>query len=332
MKAIIDKDLKALLSKEAQNYLEEMAQEAQKISLQYFGKAVLLYTPLYLSNYCDNKCSYCGFNVSNNIKRRKLSLEDVEEEGRVIASTGLKHVLILTGESREMSPVSYIKECVRVLKKYFTSISIEVYPLSEEEYKELVEVGVDGLTIYQETYDGEKYKEVHLSGPKTDYDYRLEAAERACKARMRTVNIGCLLGLSSWRDDVLNVGMHAKYLQDKYPDVELSVSVPRIRPHEGEFDDIKEVSDKDLIQIILALRIFLPRVGITLSTRERDHIRDNVIGLGITKMSAGSCTKVGGRIMNDDVGQFDISDKRGVEEIKNLLLSKGYQPVLKDWC
>jgi len=331
-RAIKEKDLKALLSIDAREYLEEIAEAAQKISLQYFGKAILLYTPMYLSNYCVNKCSYCGFNVDNNVKRRKLSLKEVEKEAKFISSTGLKHILILTGESREHSPVSYIKDCVKILKKYFTSISIEVYPLKEEEYKELVEEGVDGLTIYQEVYDKKKYKEVHLAGPKTDYQFRLGAPERACKAHMRTVNIGCLLGLAPWKWEVIQTAMHAKYLQDKYPDTELSVSVPRMRPHEGTFKDIIEVSDKDLVQIILALRIFLPRVGITVSTRESAYMRDNLLALGITKMSAGSTTAVGGHTIDEDSKQFDISDGRNVEEIKTMLTAKGYQPVLKDWC
>lgn len=331
-KAIKEKDLKALLSIDAQKHLEEMAEEAQRISLQYFGRAILLYTPMYLSNYCVNKCSYCGFNVDNDVKRNKLSLNEVEKEAKFISSTGLKHILILTGESREHSPVSYIQDCVKILKKYFTSISVEIYPLSEEEYKELVEEGVDGLTIYQEVYDKEKYKEVHLAGPKADYQFRLNAPERACKAHMRTVNIGSLLGLAPWREEVIRTAMHAKYLQDKYPDTELSVSVPRIRPHEGTFKDIIEVSDKDLVQIIIALRIFLPRVGITVSTRESAYMRDNLLALGITKMSAESTTSVGGHTINEDSKQFEISDGRNVEEIKQMLLAKNYQPVLKDWC
>ena len=330
--AIKEKDLKALLSIDAQKYLEEMAEEAQRISLQYFGRAILLYTPMYLSNYCVNKCSYCGFNADNNLKRKKLSLDEVEKEAKFIASTGLKHILILTGESRHHSPVSYIKDCVKILKKYFTSISIEVYPLKEEEYKELIGAGVDGLTIYQEVYDKEKYKEVHLAGPKTNYQFRLDAPERACKAHMRTVNIGTLLGLAPWREEVIKTAMHAKYLQDKYPDTELSVSVPRLRPHEGTFKDIIKVSDKNLVQIILALRIFLPRVGITVSTRESAYMRDNLLSLGITKMSAESTTSVGGHTMDKTSEQFEIFDGRNVEEIKQMLLEKKYQPVLQDWC
>lgn len=322
----------ALLSPAAGELLEPMAQRAQKLSLQHFGKAILLYTPMYLSNYCINKCAYCSFNRANEIKRKKLTLQEIDEEARTISSTGLKHILILTGESRKETPVSYIVEAVKVLKKYFHSISIEVYPLTEEEYGEVIEAGVDGLTIYQEVYDEEIYGKVHPGGPKRNYRFRLDAPERACRANIRSINIGALLGLGEWRKEAFFTGLHVDYLQNKYTEVETSISLPRIRPHVGQFRDIYPVSDKDMVQIMLAFKIFLPYAGVTISTRERQAFRDNLIPLGVTKMSAGVSTEVGGHT-NGTKGesQFEISDKRSVEEIKQAILSRGYQPIFKDW-
>jgi len=327
-----ESDFLVLLSDKADEHLEAMAVKSKQLTLQHFGKAILLYTPMYLANFCVNQCVYCGFNITNKIRRRKLTLEEVEEEAKVISSTGLRHILILTGESRQQSSVSYIKECVGVLKKYFRSISIEIYPLETQEYAELVEAGVDGFTIYQEVYNEDMYKLLHLKGPKRDHRYRLDAPERACEAKMRSVNIGALLGLDDWRKEAFFTGLHADYLQNKFLDTEISISFPRIRPHVGDFQPNSVVSDRNLVQIMLATRLFMPRAGITISTRERAEFRDNLIGLGVTKMSAGSSTEVGGHTLEDkSEGQFDISDPRGVEEIKNLVYSKGYQPVFKDW-
>jgi len=325
-------DFLALLSDKAAGLLEIMAQKSRQLTLQHFGKVIFLYTPLYLANYCVNQCVYCGFNAANNISRKKLSGEEVEREAESIASTGLRHVLILTGESRQHTPVSYIEECVQILKKYFRSITIEVYPLEADEYARLIEAGVDGLTLYQEVYNEEVYSQLHPKGPKRDYRYRLDAPERACKASMRSVNIGALLGLNDWRSEAFLTGLHAAYLQDKYPDAEISVSMPRMRPHAGLFQPIDTVSDRSLVQIMLALRIFMPRAGITVSTRERAGFRDNLIGLGATRMSAGSVTEVGGHALhNKSEGQFNISDDRSVGEIKDMIYARGYQPVFKDW-
>lgn len=325
----------SLLSQTDTSRREEMARLAHELTLKHFGRVIQLYTPLYLSNYCDNECVYCGFNSNNDIPRKRLDIEEVKIEAQAIASTGLKTVLILTGESRKMSPVSYVKDCVKVLKKYFSSILIEIYPLAEEEYKELIVEGVDGLTIYQETYDEEVYSRIHPVGPKNDYRFRLDAPERGCKAGMRTVNIGALLGLSDWRRDAFFLALHAMYLQDKFPDVEIGVSVPRLRPHVGAFDAGHKVTDENVVRMILAFRITLPRLGITISTRENPGFRENLIGLGITRMSAGSTTEVGGRTITAPAGkgscQFDISDRRSVEEIKAMLEGKLYQPVFKDW-
>lgn len=325
-------DLHALLSEAASPYLEQMARRANKKTLQNFGKAILLYTPMYLSNYCVNSCVYCGFNMKNKIVRSKLTLEEVEEEAKAIARTGLKHILILTGEAPDKTPLSYIKDCIKILRRYFTSVSIEIFPLRSQEYVDLIDLGVDGLTIYQEVYDENVYDEVHVAGPKKDYRFRLDAAERAASGGIRTLNVGALLGLADFRRESFFAALHANYLQNKYLDVEVSLSVPRIQSHVGDYDARASVTDKDLVQIILAARLFMPRLGITLSTRERADLRDKLIPLGITKMSAGSTTSVGGHtISGTNPAQFDISDSRSIAQIKKELFSRGYQPVVKDW-
>ena len=325
-------DFLALLSPCAEKHLEQLAQKAHELSLQHFGKTILLYTPLYLSNYCVNKCAYCSYNVENKIKRKTLTMEEIEEEAKAIASSGLKHILVLTGESSKEAPVSYIVDAVKILKRYFDSISIEIYPLTTEEYIKLVEAGVDGLTIYQEVYDDAIYDKVHIKGPKKNYKFRLDAPERACIGQIRSVNIGALLGLYDWRKEAFFTALHADYLQNKYTEMEVSVSMPRIRPHIGSFKDVYFVEDKNLLQIILAFRVFLPYVGITLSTREKQSFRDNLIPLGITKMSAGVSTEVGGHSSSSSGDrQFEISDNRSVEEVKKAILAKNYQPIFKDW-
>nr|MBU1328015.1 2-iminoacetate synthase ThiH [Candidatus Omnitrophota bacterium] len=325
----------ALLSPAAENYLEDMAQKAHDLTLRHFGRTIQLYTPMYLSNYCENECAYCGFNSRNDVTRKKLSLEEVEKEASFISSTGLRHILILTGDSREKSSLEYIKDCVRILKKYFSSISIEIYGLTESEYAQIAAEGVDGLTLYQETYDEIIYGMVHKQGPKKDYLFRLDAPERAAKNGIRNVNIGILLGLNDWRKEIFFMGLHAKYLQDKFYDVDIGSSIPRLRPHAGDFKIPSDISDKNMAQIVTALRIFLPQLGIAISTRENPKLREDLLALGITRMSAGSSTKVGGHTMEfyEELNppQFEISDTRNVEEIKAMLAAKGYQPVLKDW-
>lgn len=324
-------DYLALLSPRAEGRLEAMARRAHRLTVQHFGRVIFLFTPLYLANYCVNRCVYCGFKADNRMKRKKLSLAGVEEEAGIIASTGLKHILILTGESRKESPVSYIRDCVEVLRKYFSSISIEIYPLEEEEYRELVLAGVDGLTIYQEVYDRKVYAEMHPAGPKRDYRFRLEATERACRAGIRTVNVGALLGLHHWRSEAFFSGLHADYLQNAFPHVEVSVSPPRMRPHLGGFMPRVKVSDRNLVQYMLSFRLFMPRAGITISTRESPELRDHLVGLGATKMSAGVCTAVGGRVDGGSEAQFEISDGRSVAQMAENIYALGYQPVYKDW-
>jgi 2-iminoacetate synthase len=325
-------DFLSLLSPAAEPFIEEMAQKAHQFTIQQFGKTILLFTPMYLSNFCTNQCVYCGFNTHNKISRKQLTLEEVEIEAKVIADTGLKHILILTGDARKIASIDYLKSCIQVLSRYFTSISIEIYALEAHEYAELISAGIDALTIYQETYNKDLYKELHGKGPKSDYLFRLEAPERACREGIRAVNLGALLGLDDWRAEAFITGIHADYIQNNFPEVEVSISLPRMRPHAGEFQPQFIVSDRNLIQIMLAFRLFMPRAGITISTRESEVFRNNILKLGVTKMSAGSTTKVGGHTnQENNTGQFDICDQRTVSEMKSFLQSHGYQPVFKDW-
>ncbi|MBI9079787.1 MAG: 2-iminoacetate synthase ThiH [Pseudodesulfovibrio sp.] len=337
-KTVLDaEDLLSLMSPAAAPFVEEMAQKASQLTLQYFGRTIQLFTPLYLSNFCTNHCVYCGFNAKNKIPRSQLELAQVEEEAKAIAATGLKHLLILTGESRAKASPDYLDSCMTVLRKYFPSVSIEIYSMDQDEYARLVDSGVDGLTVFQETYDEELYATLHLFGPKKNFRYRLDAPERGCKAGMRVVNIGALLGLGDWRKDAYLTGLHVAYLQNLYPEVDIAVSLPRMRPHAGEFQPTSIVEDRDMVQIMLAFRLFSPRLGITISTRESVQFREDILPLGVTKMSAGVSTAVGGHSQEDDsqdgdtVGQFDISDERTVDEMCEALRKQGYQPVFKDW-
>lgn len=328
-------DFRVFLSPVAENYLEQMAEKAQEITLRHFGRTIQLYAPIYVSDYCENQCLYCSFSARNRGFRKKLSLEEVEREAAFIAAAGLRQILLLTGESKKESPPDYLRDCCRILRRYFSSIAIEVYPLAEEDYKYLVADGADGLTVYQETYDEDIYQNVHPAGPKRNFRFRLETPERGVRAGMRQVNIGALLGLADWRKDVFFLGMHAQYLQNLFPDVEIGVSVPRLRPHAGAFQSVRVVSDQNMVQIILALRLFMPRLSIALSTRENSRFRDHLIPLGITRMSAGSATSVGGytaSFYHDDVfSQFEIADRRSVAEITARIKGEGYEPIFNDW-
>ncbi|MBU4252565.1 MAG: 2-iminoacetate synthase ThiH [Candidatus Omnitrophica bacterium] len=326
-------DFLTLLSRNALGYLEPLAQKAREYTLANFGKVILLYTPLYISNYCDNDCLYCGFKYSNVIQRRKLSVSEVEREAQEIAKSGIRHVLLLTGESKEMSPVSYIQECIQAVSRYFSSVGIEIYPLTEEEYVGLSAAGADGLTLYQETYDRDLYSSLHSRGPKSDYRFRLDAPQRAAVARMRQVNVGALLGLGEFQKDVFLAGLHGRWLQNNYPEIELGISFPRLQPHTGDFICAHPLTDQELVQSLIAMRLFLPRAGIAISTRENSALRKNLIGLGVTRMSAGSRTQVGGYALDatKEEGQFEIADTSSVDQVKKMIAQKGYQPVCKDW-
>ena len=324
-------DALILLSPQALLYLENMAQLAHERTVQQFGYTIQLFTPMYISNYCDNGCVYCGYSHHSGIAREKLSLEDIELEAKAIAETGLEQVLVLTGESKSCSPPSYIQAAVEKLVPIFSSVSVEVYSLTLEEYKGLVTVGADGMTMFQETYNPTLYAQLHPFGPKSDFAKRIDTPELACQAGFRVVNIGALMGLDEWRREAYKTMLHLNYLMQHYPDVELSVSVPRIRPCAVGYSPKYPVDDTALVQYILALRLLFPRVGITLSSRESKYMRDNLVRLGITKVSAGVTTSVGGHTKQDDSSQFTISDNRSVSEMATMLENNGYQPIYKDW-
>lgn len=330
---LLFEDYAALLSPAAEKYLEQMAQKAQFLTRRQFGNAVGLYTPLYIANYCENQCVYCGFNCMNKIHRGKLSYEQIKTEMENIASTGLREILILTGESRSMSGIEYIGRSIEIAKQYFTTIGIEIYPVETEEYAYLQKMGADFVSVYQETYNREKYKEVHLRGPKRNFDYRFHAQERALLGGMRGVGVGALLGLDDFRKDAFAAGLHALLLQNRYPHAEISFSVPRLRPYINHSENSSSgVHEKQLLQVMLAYRLLMPFAGINISTRERAGFRDHVLGLAATKISAGVKTSVGG---HDEAekgdAQFEISDPRSVDEVKTMIINKGMQPVFRDY-
>jgi 2-iminoacetate synthase len=326
-------DYAALLSPAAWPYLEEMAGKAMAETRKHFGNSVSMFTPLYIANYCENLCVYCGFNCQNKIRRGKLSANEIEGELQAIAATGLKEILLLTGESRLQSPVEYIGEAVRLSAKYFSTIGIEIYPLNIEEYAFLQECGADFVSVYQETYDTNRYEQVHVRGPKRSFPYRFHAQERALRGGMRGVAFGALLGLDDYRKDALAAGLHAFFLQQKYPHAEISFSTPRLRPYINNAENNpNDVHEKQLLQVMLAYRLFMPYAGITISTRERAGFRDHVVGMTATKISAGVRVGVGGH-MEEEKGdeQFEISDPRSVAEVHQMILDRGLQPVYTDY-
>ena len=327
------KDYGALLSPVATNYLEEMAARATTETRKHFGNAIQMFTPLYISNYCENHCVYCGFNCHNRINRGKLSLAEIEEELKAIAETGLQEILLLTGESRYQSGVEYIGEAVKLAARYFSTVGIEIYPLNSDEYAYLHECGTDFVCVYQETYNTEKYEQVHLQGPKRIFPYRFHAQARALRGGMRGVAFGALLGLDDFRKDAFAVGMHAYFLQQQYSHAEISFSTPRLRPYinnaQNNFNDVHE---RQLLQVMLAYRLFMPFAGITISTRERAGFRDQVIGMVATKISAGVSVGVGGH-KSEEKGdeQFEIADPRSVKQVHQMIISRGLQPVYSDY-
>ncbi len=325
-------DFLTLLSPEALPHLETMARRAKAETLRHFGRSINLFTPLYLSDHCTNQCRYCGFNARNKQPRRHLELEEAVAEAKAIASTGLGHILLLTGDARAKASPQYIAEIAKAIKPHFASVGIEVYAMSVDEYAMLNAHGVDSMTLFQETYNEELYAWLHPAGPKRDYNYRLNAPGRAVLGGMYSVNIGALLGLESLEHDGFCTGLHAWWLQRQHAGVEVSVSVPRLCPHEGNFDVPHALDDRSFVQYITALRCFLPRAGITVSSRESAFMRDHVIELGVTRVSAGVSTAVGGRATKgSDVGQFEISDHRSTEQMIKALAKAGYQAVCKDW-
>lgn len=325
-------DFGALLSPAAEPLLERIAIRAKLETEKHFGNSIILFTPIYTSNYCENKCIYCGFNRDNQIHRARLSFEDVDKEMKFIAKSGLTEILILTGESKNMSNMEYIGECVKIATKHFSSIGLEVYPTNSQEYHHLHECGADYVTVFQETYDPIRYAELHLAGPKRIFSYRFNAQERALIGGMRGVAFGALLGLGDFRKDAFACGMHGYLIQRKYPHAEISFSLPRLRPFIHNEKDDNPVGEKELLQVALAYRLFMPFAGETISTRERPEFRDNITSICATKMSAGVCVGIGGRA-DEEKGdeQFNISDPRNVIEIRKALVDRGLQPVFNDY-
>jgi 2-iminoacetate synthase len=354
-------DFAALLSPAAEGRLEEMCGRSQALTRQRFGKVIRLFAPLYLSNECINNCKYCGFSRDNPILRVTLSVEEVVREARALAAQGFRNILLVAGEHPKFVSTDYMAQCVRALHSEIPSISLEVAPMETEQYVSLVSAGADGLVVYQETYDQQVYADVHTAGPKRDFAWRLETPERAYAAGFRRLGIGALHGLSEWRRESICLAAHAEYLLKHCWKSQLTLSLPRLRPCAGEFEPLTRMEERQMVQLVCALRLFLPDAGIVLSTRERPKFRDGLMAVGITMVSAGSHTEPGGytgagrenlhhtergRIVElsenaretaerDETlraaGQFDIADERSPEEVAAAVRKMGYEPVWKDW-
>ncbi len=333
-------DFKALLSPAAMPFLEDMAKRAKAETSKHFGNTVYMFTPLYIANFCENYCIYCGFNCYNDINRKKLDMDEIEHEMKVIADSGIEEILLLTGESRSMSNIEYIGKACQLAGRYFRNVGLEIYPVNSGEYRYLHECGADYVTVFQETYDPVKYETLHLMGHKRVFPYRFEAQERAIMGGMRGVGISALLGLADFRKDALATALHAYYLQRKYPHVEYSLSCPRLRPIiNNEKINPLDVHEKELCQVLCAYRIFLPYIGITVSSREQKHFRDGIVKIAATKVSAGVSTGIGDHeskykgLEDENAGdeQFEISDARSFDEMYGDISAEGLQPVLNDY-
>ena len=334
-------DFKALLSPAAEPFLEQMAQRAREETSKHFGNTVYLFTPLYIANYCENYCVYCGFNCYNHIQRMKLTPEQIEKEMRIIAESGMEEILLLTGESRGQSDVAYIGEACKLARKYFRMVGLEIYPVNTDEYRYLHECGADYVTVFQETYDADRYEQLHLLGHKRVWPYRFDAQERALRGGMRGVAFSALLGLSDFRKDALASALHVYYLQRKYPHAEMSLSCPRLRPiiNNDKINPL-DVHEKQLCQVLCAYRIFLPFVGITVSSRESAAFRNGIVKIAATKVSAGVSTGIGdheskysGKETDEVQGdeQFEINDNRSLGKMYSDIADEGLQPVLNDY-
>lgn len=326
-------DFKALLSPAALPLIEQVAEKAQEETRKHFGNSIYMFTPLYIANYCENYCIYCGFNSHNKIHRAKLTAEEIEKEMQTIAETGLQEILILTGESRKMSDIKYIGEACKIARKYFKVVGIEIYPVNSDEYAYLHECGVDFVTVFQETYNSDKYETLHLEGHKRIFPYRFYAQERAILGGMRGVGFAALLGLDDFRKDAFATGYHAYLLQRKYPYAEIAFSCPRLRPIiNNDKINPRDVHEKQLLQVVCAYRLFMPFSNITISTRECERFRNNIIKIAATKISAGVSTGIGehsGEKKGDE--QFEISDPRNVDEVYRAIEEQGLQPVMSDY-
>lgn len=325
-------DFKALISPAAVPYMEQMAQLSHQLTQKRFGKTIQLFVPMYLSNECNNICTYCGFSFDNKIKRKTLSSDEILREITEIKKQGFNHILLVTGEANHTVHIDYFKKAIEIIKPHFANISIEVQPLEQHEYQELQRSGIYAVLVYQETYHHEKYKEYHLKGKKSNFFYRLETPEKIGNSGLHKIGLGVLLGLEDWRTDSFFCALHLDYLQKKYWQTKYSISFPRIRPAEGVSVPEKIISDKELVQLICAYRIFNEDVELSISTREPEIFRNNIIKLGITSMSAGSKTNPGGYTVEpESLEQFEISDERNAKQIAELISDNNYEPIWKDW-
>ncbi|MEA5460818.1 2-iminoacetate synthase ThiH [Arcicella sp. LKC2W] len=325
-------DFKALISPAAMPFLEILAQKSQQITQKRFGKTIQMYVPLYLSNECQNICTYCGFSFDNKIKRKTLNDQEVIAEVEVLKSMGFDHVLLVTGEANQTVGVPYLKKVIQLIRPYFSHISMEVQPLDETDYTELIAEGLNTVLVYQETYHEEDYKLHHPKGKKSNFQYRLETPERLGKAEIHKMGLGVLIGLEDWRTDCFYTALHLDYLEKTFWKTKYSISFPRLRPFSGGLEPKVVMSDAELVQLICAYRIFNEEVELSISTRENEIFRDNVINLGITAMSAGSKTNPGGyKVEPQSLEQFEISDERSPAEIAKMIQNQGYEPVWKDW-
>lgn len=334
-------DFKVLLSPAAEPFLERMAERAKRETGRHFGNTVYLFTPLYIANYCENYCVYCGFNCYNHIERMKLDMEQIEHEMKVIADSGMEEILILTGESRSKSDVKYIGEACKLARKYFRMTGLEIYPINTDEYRYLHKCGADYVTVFQETYDPDRYEQLHLFGHKRVWPYRFDAQERALRGGMRGVAFSALLGLSDFRKDALATALHVYYLQRKYPQAEMSLSCPRLRPiiNNDKINPL-DVHETQLCQVLCAYRIFLPFAGITVSSRESARFRNGIVKIAATKVSAGVSTGIGdheSKYSGKETGgrqgdeQFEIDDDRSIGRMYEDMTDEGLQPVLNDY-
>ena len=325
-------DFLALISPAAQPFLEQMAQLSHSLTKKRFGKTIQMYAPLYLSNECQNICTYCGFSMDNKLKRKTLTGNEITLEVEALKKAGFDHVLLVTGEANHTVNIQYFLKAVEQIKNDFANISVEVQPLSTEEYQQLHQAGVYSVLVYQETYHREVYKEYHPKGKKSNFDFRLETPDRVGTAGIHKIGLGVLLGLEDWRTDSFFNALHLDYLQKTYWQSKYSVSFPRLRPAEGIIEPNFIMDDKDLLQLICAYRIWNEDIEISISTRENEKFRNNIIPIGVTSMSAGSKTNPGGYVVDQQsLEQFETSDERSAAEIAKIILNAGYEPVWKDW-
>lgn len=325
-------DFKVLISPASKDFIEPMAKRSHEQTKKRFGNTIQMYSPMYLSNECQNICTYCGFSMTNQIPRKTLTEEEILQEIKYIKSLGYDHILLVTGEAHKTVGVAYLQNAIQLIRKYFSNISIEVQPLRQEEYELLITEGLYGVLVYQETYHKATYKTHHPKGRKSNFDYRLDTPDRLGKAGIHKIGLGALFGLEDWRVDSFYTALHLKYLQKTYWRTKYSISFPRLRPHEGEIAPKVAMEDADLVQLICAYRLLDKEVELSISTRESEHFRNHILKLGITSMSAASKTNPGGyTVATESLKQFDISDQRSTHAIEQMIKKQGYEVVWKDW-